>query len=545
MAKQKNRFMTNVAAILGSQILIKILGLFYNLVIINIPGFGDLGNGYRTAGYQIYAMLLAISSVGIPNAISKMISERLALEDEDGAERIFHTALRLFAGVGLFATLLLFWGADFIALKIYHMDGVQYTLKALSPSIFFVCVSSVIRGYFLGQQNVHPNNRSQMLEQVFKCSLTIAFVWLLSKTTAVIMAAGANAATTVSTLLSTGYLLIVLRTYRKKNKLNRRVSGLSRARRRKLVRDILALSVPISLSSIITTVARVIDTATISRGIAKAFASGIPGQTGIPTESDLMAYAAQMSGMLSKADNITNLPLAMNIAFATALVPAISAALALGDRKTAAKRISYSYLISTLIILPCAAGLIILAEPFFQLLYPRAVEGAPLLRWAAVALIFTALDQTICGSLQGLGRVRVPATGLLCGALVKTVLNLILIRIPSVNIYGAVISSVACHIVAYTICFTALRRTIRLRMPRQKYLVKPILSTLVMSLVCFGSYRLGMLVTHSNAISVVLSVGLSVISYAACVFALHILNYQEILELPMGARIAKVLRISE
>ena len=210
MEKRKNSFMNNVAAILGSQFLIKLLGLAYNLIIINIPGFGDIGNGYRTAGFQIYTMLLAVSSVGIPNAISKMISEKLALEDREGAERVFRTALTLFAGIGLTASLLLFWGADFIARSIIQMDGVQLTLRALSPSIFFVCISSVIRGYFLGHHTVSANNRSQLLEQIFKATLTILFVWLLTDFTAAIMAAGANAASTVSTALSFAYLAGVL-----------------------------------------------------------------------------------------------------------------------------------------------------------------------------------------------------------------------------------------------------------------------------------------------------------------------------------------------
>ena len=403
MEKKKTTFMGNVAAILGSQVLIKLIGFIYNQVLINMPGFGDLGNGYRTAGYQVYTMLLAISSVGIPNAISKLISERLTLGDRRGAERVFQTALRLFALIGVAGTVLLYAGADFIALKLVRMDGVQDTLRALSPSILFVCLSSVIRGYFLGQQNVRPNNRSQTLEQIFKATLTILIVWLLSSTTAARMAAGANLATSISTALSFFYLVVVLITFRRRNHMPR-ASRAAPDHWKQTARQILSLSIPISLSSIITTVARVVDTATISRGIARAFAGGIPGAEGIPTEAQLQAYAAQMSGMLNKADNITNLPLAINIAFATVLVPTIAAALAAGDRKTASRKISYSYLISTLIILPCAAGLILLAKPFFLVFYPRASEGAPLLQWAAVALIFTALDQTICGSLQGLGR---------------------------------------------------------------------------------------------------------------------------------------------
>jgi len=542
MEKRKNSFMNNVAAILGSQFLIKILGLAYNLIIINIPGFGDIGNGYRTAGFQIYTMLLAISSVGIPNAISKLISEKLALEDQEGAERVFRTALTLFAGIGLAASLLLFWGADFIARSIIQMDGVQLTLRALSPSIFFVCVSSVIRGYFLGHHTVSANNRSQLLEQIFKAALTVLFVMALSDFTAAVMAAGANAATAVSTALSCGYLVTVLVLHRRKNK-TARPGRLTKGERSRICKQILSLSIPISLSSIITTVSRVIDTGTISRGIKAAFATGIPGEAGIPTVARLEAYAVELNGMFTKADNITNLPLALNIAFATVLVPTISAALVKGDRKTASQKISYSFLISTLIILPCAAGLIVLAKPFFLLLYPNAPEGAGILQLAAVALIFTALDQTINGSLQGLGRVRVPAIGLFCGAVVKFLLNLILIRIPAINVYGAAISSVACHLVAFLICFTALRRAIPLKMKRTKYFTKPILCTLFMSAVTWGSYQLVMLICHVNVIAVVISVGLSVVAYFAAVFGLHVLNKEEVLELPMGGRIARLLKL--
>ena len=257
----------------------------------------------------------------------------------------------------------------------------------------------------------------------------------------------------------------------------------------------------------------------------------------------LEAYAVELNGMLTKGDNITNLPLALNIAFATVLVPTISAALVKGDRKTAGQKISYSFLISTLIILPCAAGLIVLAKPLFLLLYPNAPEGAGILRIAAVALIFTALDQTINGSLQGLGRVRVPAIGLFCGAVVKLILNLILIRIPSINVYGAAISSVACHLVAFLICFTALRRSIPLKMKRTKYFTKPILCTLFMSVITWGSYKLVMWLCNVNIIAVAVSVALSVAAYFAAVFGLHVLNKKEVLELPMGARIARLLKL--
>ena len=223
--QEKSRsFMGNVAIILFAQIMVKVLGMVYRMVITNIDGFGKTGNGFYNAGFQVYTVLLAISSVGIPNAIAKMVSERGALNDWAGAHRIFKTALWLFSVIGLICTVVLYAGADFIAVHIMNMDGAQYVMRALSPSLFFVCISSVIRGYFQGLNDMRATSLSQMLEQVFKCTLTIAFVILtagnmpfimqfLTKTTMLyngdsfnsvpeIMAAWANVASSVAKMLS-------------------------------------------------------------------------------------------------------------------------------------------------------------------------------------------------------------------------------------------------------------------------------------------------------------------------------------------------------
>ena len=180
MSKKEKQasFMGNVSIILFAQLMVKILGMVYRMVITNIDGFGDSGNGFYTAGFQVYTVLLAISSVGIPNAIAKLVAERAALDDYRGAHKIFKTAFVLFAVIGAVCSAILYLGADFIAVHIVNMDGVQYVMRALSPSIFFVCVSSVIRGYFQGLNDMNATSRSQIYEQVFKCTLTIAFVML-------------------------------------------------------------------------------------------------------------------------------------------------------------------------------------------------------------------------------------------------------------------------------------------------------------------------------------------------------------------------------
>jgi len=543
MAEKKSVFMTSVLTILGSQVMIKLLGLVYRLVITNIGGFGDYGNGYYNAGFQVYTILLAISSVGIPNAISKLVSAEVAVGNRNGAHEIFRTALKLFFIIGAVCSALLYFGADFIALYLLRMDGVQYTLQALAPSVIFVCLSSVVRGYFVGLGNVKATSNSQVLEQVFKSTLTILFVLALSSTSAEIMSAGANFATTVATMLSFVYVTVFY--FKRRGTIREALSVSSDTKKSSfglLAKTILAVSIPISFSSIITAVGRVVDVATITRGIEAAFQNGIPGVAGIPTKEMLGDEAVRLSGMLSKGDSLTNLPLALNIAFSTVLVPTISAALASGNKKEASDKISFSVLISILLILPCCVGMIILAKPIYQLIYPNASLGSDLFQIATAAVFFTCMDQTLCGSLQGIGKVAVPAKALLCGVAAKIGLNLILIRIPSINIYGAAISSVVCHVTACSICFISLYRATHFPISFRRYVVKPVLCSAGMACTALSVYWLVNTVLHSNTIAVFAAVFAAVIVYAALLLVLRVLKTEEIELLPFGRRITSLLK---
>lgn len=541
--KKQSLFMSNVLTILWAQIAIKLMGLVYRLVITNIQGFGDLGNGFNSAGFQLYTLLLAISSVGIPNAISKLVSEAVAQGNRAKAHQIFQTAFRLFCGIGLLCAAGLYFGADFIAIRIIRMNGVQYTLQALSPSILFVCLSSVIRGYFVGLGDVSATSLSQMLEQAFKATLTIVFVLMLTSFSAEIMSAGANFATSVATMLSFAYLSYFY--LRRRAGILATIDTVPLTRKNDFWRSakhILMLSIPISFSSIIIALGRVIDTATITRGITYAFSHGIPGRIGIPSAAQLNMEAVRLAGILSKSDALTNLPLALNIAFSTVLVPTISAALITKNKKEASSKISLSLMISILLILPCTFGFITLAKPIFLFIYPNAPLGCELLQISSISMMFAAMDQTIFGSLQGLGKVSVPATALLFGVTAKFILNIILIRIPSINIYGAAISSVVCHAIAFSISLYSLRKEIKLALPAKKYVIKPFLCSIIMSLSAAGSYWLVVRISHSNALATLFAVIISMLVYAFTVLKMHILTDEEIDQLPFNNKVSSLIK---
>lgn len=399
---KKETFMQSVVTLIFSQLLIKSLGLIYNLYLTNKDGFGDKGNGIVSASYQIYALLLTISSIGVPNAIAKLVSERVALGDHKGAHRIFKIAFATFSVIGIIGSLMLFLGAHMIAAEWLQIPEAEMTMVALSPAIFFVAISSVMRGYFNGIQQIKATARSQSLEQIFKTSLTIILVEIVaiaSNVSTEWMAAGATLATTLATLAGFGYLYLYYKVRRKEIALEiKSTVNYKYERRRNIIKKILLVSFPIALTAILSSLNKNIDSFTVVRSL-KEF---------LPAEEAVSQY-----GILGgKVDTLTSLPLSINVAFSTALVPAIAAAKAKKDRKTIKQKTSFSLLISMLIGLPCTAGMCIFAGPILNLLYPNASSGTLILQISSLTILFTILDQTINGALQGYGLLRVPAISL-------------------------------------------------------------------------------------------------------------------------------------
>ena len=455
--KQKGAsFMKNVLILMFAQISVKLLGLIYRLVITNAEGFGNTGLGYYSTGYQIYSLLLALSSIGIPSVVSKMVSERIAIGDNKGAQRIFKISMTFFVSLGLVFSLLLFFAAEPIATLVFNVPDVKYVMQVLAPAIVFVAASAVFRGYFAGQNDMKPTSASQILEQFFNCVLSITFVYALIGKEPYIMAAGGNLSSTLAIIITFMYLIL----YYKRRKIRVSKKQISPERNKtngQLLKAILAMSIPITISSVISVVNPIIDSSTVSRCIQTAFASIITGG-----KEALEAYAMNMTGILAKMDTLVGLPVAINVAFSTALTPAIAAAIAKKDYKTASKRLSFSLFSSLIIVLPCAAGFIALAQPILNLIYPTASDGANILMLYSISMIFIALSQTINGGLYGLNKTKTPAIALAVGALIKFILNIVLISNPNMGIIGAGISSIVCQVVAFTICFTSLRKSIRI-----------------------------------------------------------------------------------
>ena len=494
MLNKKESIVKGILSLLISQIFVKIIGLIYKLYLTNKEGFGDSGNAIYSSGFQIYALLLTFSSTGVPNAISYLVSERLAVGDNKGANKIFKIAFITFALIGLTGSVLLFLGAEKISTNWIQIPEAKYSLIALSPSIFFVSISSVIRGYFNGRQTFSVTAKSQSFEQIFKTIFTIILVEavvIMVKKDTTLMAAAANLATTVATISSFVYIFFYYR-------LKRQEIGLEIAetvnykptRIRKTLKRILTVAMPISISSLISSFNKNIDSFTIVRFL-KSFMS----------ETEAKIQYGILSG---KIDSLCSLPFSLNVAFVTAMVPEISKLMAKGNINGMQEKAKKYILISTLISLPITATMFLFSSQIMELLFPNAQSGAMYLKVSSVIIVFMILAQTINGILQGIGKVNIPAISFGIGMIVKFICNIYFIPKPQFGIYGAIIGNICCNIVAFVISANVLYKSICIKISIKNTIIKPIIATIIMSmsaifiynwLKCINLGRLAIIVT--------------------------------------------------
>ena len=434
--KSKEGFVQGIFAMMTSQVVVKVLGLFYKLYLTNRSGFGD-------------ELMLSITAIGIPGAISKIIAKKLSIGDHRGANKILKMSLMIFATVGLVGSYFLYSFADTFANQYLHIKEAKLSIIALSPSIFLVSVISVLKGYFNGRESIKTTAKAQGIDQFVNTILTIStielMVFITKKTNTERMAAISNLSTTFGNIAELTYLIkeyIKIKPEIKKEILSS--ADIENTRIKVLLKEIAKVAIPISLTALIMSISKNIDSTTIVKEL-----------------SNVVGYkeAKKQYGILSgKVDPLINLPLSFNMAIITALLPSISATNGNADKIN--KRIFQSYFIGMAISFPILFIYMCYPNEILNLLFPNATSGWKILRVSAISIIFITLEQINNTILEGLEKPFVPIISILIGVIVKAILNRILV--PQVNTpyggtIGACISTVMCHIVATLISIKGLK----------------------------------------------------------------------------------------
>ena len=441
-----------------------------------------------------------------------LISSRVAIGDNKGAYKIFKIAISIFGIIGFMGTSILFCYAKRIADTYLGIPEAEMTIIALSPSIFIVSITSVLRGYFNGREKISVTANSQTIEQILKTALTILMVEFISRISnqnTVVMVAGAAITATIASSFSLIYLYIFY-INNKKEIWKDVITSTTQPKESvgKIIRNILYITIPIAITSLISAANKTIDAFTVVN-IMSEF---------MEAEDAKLQYGI----LTGKVEGLV----------------VLAASQATGEMEKAKKRIKFSILATILISLPCTAVLFVFAEPILKLLFPNAYLGKTMLKLCSLSIVFVAITQTIGGILQGLKRVKEPAIAAGIGALVKLVLNLILVPIKELNINGAIISTIISHIVIFIISFYYLQKNLKIHFNIVKFVIKPLLGTafMIISAYVFYNYFKNSMFQNSNLIFALI---IGTFVYGMSIICLKILSPEEFNMLPYGNKILK------
>lgn len=511
-----NDFVNGIISLVISQILIKIFGVIYSIYLTNKTGFGDEGNAIYMSGYQIYALLLTVSSIGVPNAIARLIAEKNGQRDIINKERIFLISIFLFAIIGLIGTIFLFLFSSILANKFIEIPEAELSLKILAPAIFCVSISSVIKGFFNGINKIKITAKVQFIEQVLKSLFTIIFVEIVSKysnNNCEIMAAAANFATTLATFFS---LIYISKEYFKQTNIYEPKIFFQKERIIYIIRNILIISMPMTLNAILSSLGKNIDSITIVKTL-----KGLIGE-----ENAIKKYGI----ISSKIDILVSMPLSFNASISTALIPEITKLKAKNDINELTKKIKFSFLITLILGIPYCFGIYYYSKEVLNILFPNANEGAILLKLSAFGVIFSMLTQTINSILQALGNNKVPVLASMIGIVFKVFSNVFLMRIDGIYEKGAIIGNILSSFISFIIVYCNLRKIIYLDFKLLTLSLKPIFGSTIMIFLSLFIQKNFLQNNINEKIIGIISIGIAVIIYVFLFFSMKFVKNEEIFE---------------
>lgn len=508
-----------------ANMIVKIFSFLYVPFLIAI--IGEEGWGIYSAIYSVYVFIYVLANSGVPVAISKLISELVAEQNYRDAIRSFKIARALLLGSGLLLGLIMLITANQISSIIKQPDA-RLGIILLSPTLLFTALVSAYRGFFQGCGNMTPTAVSQIIEQVINTIFSLLFAFLLVNKGLAYAAAGGTVGTTIGAIVAAVYLIIQ---YKKQGafKFVHRdpLATFKRRSYKYLMRTLVNYSIPITLSVGLTYAGNLIDTWNVnSRLISAGFSS---------------KEAVTLYGYLAKYITLMNLPIALITSLCAVIMPAIAGAIAISDDKAVESKVNYAFRLTFLIAIPAATGLSVLSKPIYALLHFGG--GYEIMMYGSIVLALMSIVQIQNSILQSCGKLYNVTINLGIGIIIKVVSNYILLGKPEINIYGAIIGSIAGYTVPIILNQIQIIRTLNVKINLSKNIVPPVAASLVMtfasSLSYIGLYKLlGLIGTNDlfSSICLFFSIGFGAVVYALVLYATGGLNKEDIRFVPARFR---------
>lgn len=457
------------AMLSAAGLIVKILSLLYVPFLLSL--IGEDGYGVYYATYNVFAFVYILTNSGLSSAISKMVSELVALKNYKDAVKSFKMARFMMLMIGTVMAVLMIILAEGLA-NITNYPKAYLAIASLAPAALLTSIASAYRGYFQGRGNMKPTAVSQILEQIANIIFSLLFAALWRKYGVEAACAGATVGTTVGALVSVLYLI----KFYKENKTSNvpkdyNGAGVMRHSNKALFKRILSYSVPLTVSQGSQNAGNLIDASNTKGRLLSAGFSDTEGN---------IKY-----GYLGKYQTLINVPITIISALCSSVLPLISGAAALNDRKEVKRGIDYAFKTTFLIAVPSAVGLAVLSTPIFNTIYPTYSSGAYLLKYGAVVLVLMAVVQIQATILQSVGKLYLSTLYIIMGIVLKIAINFILVAKPNINILGAVYGSMAGFLVPLLLNNRIIKRTLKIRYSLIMLAAKPFIASAFMGVTAF------------------------------------------------------------
>ena len=528
---KKQSFLQGVAVLTAATIIVKLLGFIYKVPLQNI--LQERGFGYFNTAYDVYNVLLMISTTGLPVAVSRMISQAQALENYAQIRKVYSTSMKVFLTIGVVGTLIMLVFSRQLSVMVTTNENSWAAIAALSPCVLLICIVSAHRGFFQGQSNMTPTSVSQVYEAMIRVVFGLGGAWLMLKETGslVYAAAGGIFGVTMGCIVAVVYLRIQ---FGRSNQILQRGGGVAKSTRATM-KELLAIAVPITLGSAGLQIINLFDTMIYMRRLTGALA----------WSSDAADTA---KGIYNFCQTIFNLPCSLVTPITISIIPTVTAALTVKNLSGARRTEESAVRTMGLITMPCAVGLAVLSEPIIRLLASNygaesVATATPILMYLGIAVIFNSTVLLFNAIMQAHGDVTTPVVNMLIGGIVEGIGNYILVGIPALNIVGAAIGTVICYLTITILDLIAMRRTVTTRPVIFRNIVRPGLAAVLMGAATYLSYRLLARLVSSNTVACLVTLVIAVIEYGILVLALQCITYEDCMLFPKGEKIAKILHI--
>ncbi len=526
----ENNFLKGAAVLGTAGLIVKIIGAIYRIPLTNL--IGTEGIGYFQPAYQVYNLLLVISLAGFPTAVARLVSEKMALENPQGAHQIFRLSMRVILVISVVSSLTVLVFAKGIAQAIGY-PGTYYSLLGLVPALLIVPIMSVYRGYFQGMQNMIPTALSQVLEQLVRFAVGLSFAYVLLNSSPQKAAGGASFGASAGGIAG---LILILFIYAKQRKnIHERIDTAENntlEEPRRVIRKLLAIAIPITLGASIVPFMGLIDAKLVSMRLAQIGYSVI----------EITDLYGQLSGT---AQTFINFPQVFSIAIAMSLVPSISNAYTRRDKEALNQTTDLGMRTSLIIGLPSAFGLYILAEPIIKLFYPalgpeKHKSVGQLLAILAISVVFLTVVQSLTAILQAVDKQRIPVKNLAIGAIVKIVLTYILVGIPSLNVKGAALSTIAAYLTAATLNYWDINKYTEVKVKLLRIAFRPLIASSIMGVVVYTVYHSGAGIIGAK-LSALIAILVGVVVYFVALPITGTINKKDMDLLPKGEKLYQLM----